>query len=121
MILLVVLVELDVDLLVEPDVHEMDRRATFPNHLQVLPVGGVVKAPQVPVINTEPVCPDVQDALLCRLFASRSRNGAATGVGDHTALDTVAAERLACAAKTGSRGAGGFFLALPGTSVEGQR
>jgi hypothetical protein len=102
-VVLIVLLELDVHALVEAHVHEMDRRPPFSDHLQIGPVLGIVKPPQLAVVNAETVVPDVQDALLDWAIACRGRNGAAAGIGNLTALDAVAAKCVAGAAETRSR------------------
>jgi hypothetical protein len=116
-----VLLQLDVHPLVESHVHEVNRCSTFPDHLQIGSVLGVVKAPQLPIVNAKAVGPDMQNALLYWPACGRCRNGTAAGVGDRTALDAIAAENLACATENRSGGAGGFLVRLLGISVAAQR
>jgi hypothetical protein len=117
-----VLLELNIDPLVHLDVHEMNRRPSFPDHLQVGPVLRVIEASQLAIVNAETIGPNVQDALLYRAVVGCGRNGTAAGVGDRTALDAVAAQGLACTTETSPRGPGGLFglPVLPSASVEGQ-
>jgi hypothetical protein len=98
-----VLLELHVDTLIEPHVHEVDRRPSFSDHLQIGPVLGIVKPPQLAVVNAETVVPDVQDALLYWAIVCRRRNGAPAGIGNLAALDAVAAKCVAGATETRSR------------------
>jgi hypothetical protein len=95
-----VLLKLHIDTLIEPHVHEVDWRPSFSDHLQIGTVLRVIEAPQLAVVDAEPVVPDVQDALLYRAIVCRCRNGAAAGIGDLTALDAVAAKCVAGATET---------------------
>ena len=116
-VVFIVLLKLHIDPLVEPDVHKVDRRSSFPNHLQVGPVLGIVEAPQLTVVDAKAVGPDVQDALLYGAVAGGGRDGAAAGVGDDTAFHTIAAKCLAGAAELGPRGTSRFLVRLPGVPV----
>ncbi len=117
-VIFIVLLELHVDSLVQPNIHKVDGSSPFSDHLQVGPVLGIIEAPQLAVVDAEPVGPDVEDALLYGAVAGGRRNGTAAGVGDYTAFDAIAAECLAGAAELGSRGSSRFLLRLPGVPVE---
>lgn len=110
-VVLGVLLQLDVDGLVVVDVHQVQRRPTLADHLQVRGVLWVVEAVQLAVVDAEAVGPEVQDALLGRgLVAARRCGDRLSGrVGDGAALDAVAADGLACSAEE-ARGGRGAWL-----------
>jgi hypothetical protein len=56
---------------------------------------GIVKAPQLAIVNAETVVPKVQNTFLYRAVGGGGRSGIAAGVGNRAAFDAVAAERLA--------------------------
>jgi hypothetical protein len=61
-----VLLELDIDRLIQLDVHQVQWGTTIADHLEILGVAGVVKAPQLAIVNAESIRPQVQDTFLGR-------------------------------------------------------
>ena len=88
------LLEFDVERFVEPDIHEMDRGTALLDHAEVVRVGRVIEAPQLPVVNAESVLPEVQGPLLDLFRLGRVTTGSArrwsVRVGDDTARSVVA-------------------------------
>jgi len=107
-----VLLELNLDALIVPDVHEMQRSPALPYHLQCLLVLRVIEAEQLAVIYAEAVVPNMQNTLLRGALGFRRRYGAAPRVRNHTALDSVAAEGLAGTAEERSSGGAGRRLVV---------
>jgi hypothetical protein len=87
-----VLLQLDIDALIYLNVHEMERGTALANHLQVFLIPRIIVAVQRAIIDAETVVPDVQDAFLHGLIATRSSgDGIAERIGDLAALDAIAA------------------------------
>lgn len=75
------LVQLDIYRLIMLYIHKMKRSSTRTNHLQICLIGRIVESAQLPILDTEPVLPDVQYSLLrvaagCCRCTQRVRNGA---------------------------------------------
>lgn len=67
-------------------VHEMQRRATGPNHLEVDLVGRVVETAKLSVVDAESILPNVKHTLLSWSIA---RPSSAQRIRDASTFDTI--------------------------------
>ena len=86
------LVKLHIDRLVMLHIHEMERRASRPDHLQIDLVGWVVETAEFSIVDAESILPDMKDALLCLRI---SRPSSSLRVWDASAFNAITTKGVA--------------------------